>query len=289
MKTEHAEHVSASAPEAVLDGVPAPSAAVRQFEKSADMTSANDGQAARPGAMGRPAARVAVGELDLGQVDQAGAGAGVVWLSVTALAEREGCSKSTVSEKLKQLAALGRPVPTKPEGRRLLVDAAAYLVAKRDTSDPAKVVGAETAREGRAAAGMPAAEGGAGQAAPQSAYIDAKTEREQIAAAVARMDYAERRGNLVAIAGPRGVEAAMVEAGRLIVQALQLGTHAGEIAAAALAGGELAVRKLLKTIERDQLAAIADALRLMERDGKAQEAAGPYEVDLPLVEMTVPA
>ncbi|WP_073953759.1 hypothetical protein [Thalassospira sp. TSL5-1] len=95
-------------------------------------------------------------------------------------------------------------------------------------------------------------------------YTDARTEREQYAAKLARLDYEQKMGNLLP---KQEILDAMVASGRRIRQGLDsMIGWAEEIDAAARNGGSDAVRTVLKQKTRDLQTMIAESLSITDDD-----------------------
>jgi hypothetical protein len=97
-------------------------------------------------------------------------------------------------------------------------------------------------------------------------YTDARTEREQYAAKLARLDYEQKMGNLLP---KQEILDAMVASGRRIRQGLDGATSwAEELDAAARNGGANAVRAILKQKTRDLQTMIAESLSISDDEGQ---------------------
>jgi hypothetical protein len=95
-------------------------------------------------------------------------------------------------------------------------------------------------------------------------YTDARTEREQYAAKLARLDYEQKMGNLLP---KQEILDAMVASGRRIRQGLDgMIGWAEELDAAARNSGVDGVRTILKQKSRDLQTTIAESLSITDDD-----------------------
>lgn len=166
--------------------------------------------------------------------------------SQAAYARHAGISKQAVNK----LVKAGK-ISLTAEGK---VDFAEADYARMKNTDP-----------GRRAAIPPREENDTGPVGQkETAYADAKTAREVIRAKIERMEYEERKGNLVAI---RDVEDAMVTSARKIRQGLDgMLAWSGELDSAARHGGVDAVRAVLKERLRELEQLLADSMTLLSRE-----------------------
>jgi hypothetical protein len=99
------------------------------------------------------------------------------------------------------------------------------------------------------------------------------------------LEIAKRRGALVPLTGPQGVETAARQAGGSVLRALDmLPGHADDIARAAKSGGAPAVRVALKKAVKEIRAAVAKAMTELASVGQAAEATGEVSIDVDLDE-----
>ncbi|TPM31783.1 MarR family transcriptional regulator [Mesorhizobium sp. B2-3-5] len=185
-----------------------------------------------------------------------------LWLPLTEIARRRGVSRAAISKRVKRLVAEGS-IQTRPgRGGTIEVELAAFDLA---TNEATRLDGGPTPATSARARRSSAPQGG--PAADKIRYE----------AALRRLDFEERIKNLVPI---KHVEDAMVRAGEAIVRAIeQLPNFAGELLAATR-DGEPAVRRKLREIKDHIRRQAAEALKLQQQEGEAQERAGGVEFDL---------
>jgi hypothetical protein len=99
------------------------------------------------------------------------------------------------------------------------------------------------------------------------------------------LEIAKRRGTLVPLAGPNGVEIAARQAGGSVLRALDmLPGHADDLTRAAKSGGAAAVRVALKKAVKEIRATVAKAMAELASVGQVAEAAGEVSVEVELDE-----
>jgi hypothetical protein len=99
------------------------------------------------------------------------------------------------------------------------------------------------------------------------------------------LEIGKRRGVLVPLAGPQGVETAARQAGGAVLRSLDtIPGHADDLARAAKSGGAPAVRVALKKMVKELRAAAAKAMTELASIGQAAEAAGEVSVGVDLDE-----
>lgn len=193
--------------------------------------------------------------------------AGAVWVTSAELAKRRGVSRQAIGKRLDQLEAEGRVV-TRREGRSRLVDLASFDRAVGDTGDAVKEQAAETVRETSA------------KASP--AMRDAQTERAQYEARIKALDLADRRKQVLPIAGEHGIEAAATRIGLALARDLDaMVRHADDIAAAVGKEGAAGARRILKEIATRARQTVAASLAEIAAEGAAAEKQGLIETLLP--------
>ena len=188
-----------------------------------------------------------------------------LWVTVSELANIKGVKKQAVSKRLKGLEERGL-VSTKPGPRgSKLVNRAEYDHAIGEAGDAVKENAAETVK-----------------AEPRDPRLrDAQADKVSYEAELRKLDLAERRGQVVAISGPDGVEAAMVRAGEIITRQIEsLPRRADELATVVARDGAAGARVKLKEIARDMQKKVAEALIDLQREGEENEARGEIEADL---------
>lgn len=189
-----------------------------------------------------------------------------VWVSLSDLARQRGLSRSSVKERADRLEAEGLIV-TRREGRRRLVELAAFDRAIGEAGSSVKELAAETNRSMRE---------------PQSGeYREAQARRANYEAQLKALDLAERRGKVLPISGEHGVEAASVRIGVAIAKAFDgLARHADDVAAAVSKEGVDGARRILKEIGRNERTRIAEMLAAIAKHGGDAERDGPIETQL---------
>jgi hypothetical protein len=159
---------------------------------------------------------------------------------------------------------------TRTHGRRVLVDPIAFKRARQLYADLHKTQAAETVKRRRKASAVPAS------------HVEAQTAKVQLDVELRALDLARKRGDLVAIAGPHGIEAALATAAGSILRALDLlPTRAQEILTAAQGDNPMvAVRALLKKFIRDTRQIIATEMAQVTAQGEAAEEADEMSVEV---------
>lgn len=183
-----------------------------------------------------------------------------IWLSISEIARRKGLHRDSVRERVDRLVAKGM-ITTRTEGRSRMVDLVAFDRAVGDAGDAVKEAAAETKRE-----------------KPETAspkLRDAQTEKAVYEARLKALDLAERQGAILPIKGEHGAENAMARAGISIVREVEkIPLLADEIAVAVSKEGVTGAKRVLKEAVRQARVRIAEALRLIEAEGKAVETEG---------------
>lgn len=195
-----------------------------------------------------------------------------VWLTVSEIARRKGVSHQAVSKRVKSLEADGKISPRR-DGRKTLIDLVEYDRAVGDFGDAAREAAAETVRAGKP-------EPTTKPNALPDGMRDAQLERVRYEARMKALDYAERTGQLVPVAGPGGIEDAMVVAAEKILSVLELMLRAAPDLVVAAREGEPAARREIRKVIHAQRVAIGDAMRLLEQEGRKVETAGGIETEI---------
>jgi hypothetical protein len=189
-----------------------------------------------------------------------------VWISIAELGRRRGISRASAKERVDRLESQGL-VTTRRDGKARLVELAAFDRATGYAGDPAKELGAETARQDREPT--------------SSAYRDAQTDRARYEAQLKALDLAERQGKLLPIDGPHGIEAAASAIGVSLARELDgLPRRADDIAAAVSREGVAGARRILKEIGTNIRNRVTDALMALAAEGEEAERAGPITTEL---------
>lgn len=190
-----------------------------------------------------------------------------VWVTCAELARRRGVSRPAITKRVDQLEADGKVV-TRREGRSRLVDLAGFDRAVGETGDAVKEQAAATVRETAA------------KASP--AMRDAQTERAQYEARIKALDLADRRKQVLPIAGEHGIEAAATRIGLALARDLDaMVRHADDVAAAVGKEGAAGARRILKEIATKARESVAASLAELAADGSAAERQGLIETLLP--------
>lgn len=198
-----------------------------------------------------------------------------LWVTITDLACRKGVKPPTISARVTRLERDGLLTTRKGRGREKLVNLAEYDRVMGEVGNLPKQQAASSVRTMRSSTPVPR------DAPSDPTFTDAQTQKALYDAAMKALDYAERTGELLPIAGQQGVAEAMAIAGEKIARVIKTLSHnSAELTGAAVKDGEVGTRRVLKTIERELLVTIGAAMRLVESDGKAHEAAGLCFVDL---------
>lgn len=175
---------------------------------------------------------------------------GSEWMSVTDLARIRGVSQQAVSKRLKHL---GQAVPTRIDGRKVLVHAPSFDAITRQTHDPAQDL------RNRRLKGMPADdEADLFDETVAAPNFNVAAAREKLAKAeIAENRLAIQRGELVQA---REIEKAAVECGTSIAQAIaSIKASSGKLYAAAK-GGEDALHIELVGVVNKALETVGEAM-----------------------------
>jgi hypothetical protein len=113
-----------------------------------------------------------------------------VWLTMTQAAERRGVSKQAISKTVGRLVAEGRLSTKAGQGGAKLINIVAFERLVASESDPAQAL-----RNSKVSAAEPPAP--SSQASLSPTYMDSRATREAYQAEAARLDIAERLGDLV--------------------------------------------------------------------------------------------
>ncbi len=196
-------------------------------------------------------------------------GEGGVWITVTELARLKGVSKQTIAEKVNRLESEGR-LTTRREGKKRLVELAAFDFAVGQVGDAFKELAVETGRGFRSDASA-------------AGLRDAQTDRARYDAQLKALELAERKGLVVPLRGEHGLETGLATVAELIVRDLGAPMDWVGVIMQAANLGENAVRTLLREKIREQRAAIAQSLMKLAGDANDATADG-FEIDLSLEE-----
>jgi hypothetical protein len=173
-------------------------------------------------------------------VDDRRADAAGVWLSVSDLAREQRVTKQAISKNITRWAAAGRTVPTKKDGRELLVRVADYKRAAGEVADQAKLLAEQTKKGGE---GDPI-------------YTREQARKMGIDADLRQLELDERLGSLIPV---KDLQTAAVTCASEIVRAIdQTIGRADELAAAAKIPIAQA-RTFIKALQRDLRSRAADA------------------------------
>jgi hypothetical protein len=206
-------------------------------------------------------------------VGVATAPASLIW-SMPQIAARDGISKQAVQKTVARLIEAGSLSEIRKDGRGRVtgINVAEYDRARGANADPAKLQGAETARHLRNELPL------APPAAPApSEFTQANTQRALYDAELKKLELAERRGLVL----PRDQ---VIEAQHRLIDAINRQLEQllllDDDLIAACREGKPAVRAVLKKAVFDTRRAAAAAARGLEAEGRAEEVAGPIEVEL---------
>lgn len=205
------------------------------------------------------------------------------WLSVSELAQERGVSRQAVSQRVAAFAAAGR-LKTTGQRRSLRVHAPTFRQLVAASQDPAqelrlrhvtpkKIATAPALAETPIAASIEdaPADPGPRETARPSAYDDASTREKNAKAALAEIELAKRRGELVAVAE---FEAAAMQVATKVAQSIgALRAQVTALYAAAQAGEDalhtalnLAIDRTLRTIAADMASIAASTSDTPERE-----------------------
>jgi DNA-binding transcriptional ArsR family regulator len=191
-------------------------------------------------------------------------------VSITELAALEGLTIPAVAQRVQKFERDGL-IETKRVRGRKLVNVAEYRRVRAETMDYRRTQAAATKRA--QADGVP------------TSHSEAQTLKLHLDVEMKALELERRRGGLVAIDGPQGINAALATAAGSILSALELlPTRAPEIVSAARKDdGPLAVRALLKTFIHDVREIIAKEMEDVTRGGKEAEAADDIFTDVEIL------
>jgi hypothetical protein len=185
------------------------------------------------------------------------------------IAQLRGLSPSQITNRVKAWTAAGAITSVK-RGRQRLIRLADFDRLVAESAGNWQLAGWRTRRS--------IALDGDGES------LTALQKRKAAAETELRMlEIGKRRGALVPLAGPQGVETAARQAGGSILRALDmLPGHADDIARAAKSGGSPAVRVALKKVVKELREAVAKAMAELASVGQAAEAAGEVSIEVDL-------
>lgn len=165
------------------------------------------------------------------------------WVSISELARLKGLGKAAISERVAGYIAKGL-LSTRPgKGKVKLVNLAAFDRVAGETTDLAKVTGAETRRQHAAPIPPPPSD-------PLAPIYTAEQARHMAyKAESAKLDLEERQGKILLVAD---VTAAITLAGEALARAIdQMPSLADDLAAAVAQTGAAGARTLLKAKARE--------------------------------------
>ncbi|MGO7263760.1 winged helix-turn-helix domain-containing protein [Rhizobium johnstonii] len=194
-------------------------------------------------------------------MDMKNSAADGVWISIKDLADLKGVSKQAISQRVKNLEAEGL-IEVRQNGRFREVELVSYDRAVGQTASLSREQAAETRR-------------GESKSSPGSALRDAQTGRAMYEARLKALDYEERIGNLVAIRGEHGLEAALIKVGEVVLRDLGSPLNRVSEIIEAARQGEPALRRFMRRIITDQRAAVATHLSEI-----VVGEVGPFEIDI---------
>ncbi|MEK9751734.1 MAG: hypothetical protein VW338_00785 [Rhodospirillaceae bacterium] len=184
-------------------------------------------------------------------------------VSLTRLAALKGVSKQAISKRAGRLADEGLIELTR-KGRELTVSLAEWDTVTEETTDPAKLVGRDTAAAARGEAldeEIGKALGGAANPKGDPTYTQELTRKAGYEADLKEIEIRRRRGELMETAQ---VQVAMERCAEAIVRDIdQIPTFAEDLVAAVGAGGVAAVRDVLKGKARELRDRLARSMNLL--------------------------
>lgn len=179
----------------------------------------------------------------------------VDWISVSQLAEMRSVSRQAISKRVKHLANAGK-ISVRGSGRNLRVHRPTFEQVTAATHDLAQDLRNRNQRP--AAELAPPAEPELPSAQAPSDYDQASTRQKNAQAAIAEIELARRRGELVPA---KELEAASITVATNIAQHVSaIKTKSGQLYAAGRTGGEEAVHVLLVETVNAVLANIAELM-----------------------------
>ncbi|PPD10273.1 MAG: hypothetical protein CTY36_00330 [Methylocystis sp.] len=196
------------------------------------------------------------------------------WVSVTELARERGVSHQAISKRVRALAKRGQ-LPTQQQGKTVLVHRPSFDALAAASHDPAQDLRNRHQRSTSANDDRPsdllaksevlkldaAAAEQAREPTKPSAYDDASTREKHARAALAEIQLAQKSGELVPA---RELAGAVSEVGAAIMQHVKrLTSNSGKFYAAAIGGGEEALRVELEQYASQQLADIRASMRAL--------------------------
>lgn len=192
-----------------------------------------------------------------------------VWVTLTELAALKEVTKQTIAGRLERYERDGL-VTTRKKGRSRLINLAEYDAAAEEQTDPAKLLGAATAKRAAAAdvADDPAQEP---ELDRDHTYSVQQARRARYDADLREIELRKLRGELVAVDDVRVALEQVTET--LAGEIDRLPTFADDLVAAVGAGGASAVRDLLKVKARELRENMADAMLGAIADHSAEELA----------------
>jgi DNA-binding MarR family transcriptional regulator len=201
-------------------------------------------------------------------------------VSVSELARRRKRDKALVSRQVARLVQEGKLKSYPGKGGTKLVNVAEFDRAVGETADAIREQAASTVRLLRGETDeTPLSPPDAVLAPSDVTLAAAQRQKTLYEAELKKLELAERRGQVVAIAK---VAEALARSADVIVQVIdRLPLRAAEVAAAVAKDGEMGARAQLKTAAYELRMGVAQALRAIENEGLAEEAAGPIEIEIP--------
>ncbi|WP_018407917.1 MarR family transcriptional regulator [Methylocystis rosea] len=193
------------------------------------------------------------------------------WVSVTELARERGVSHQAISKRVRALAKRGQ-LSTQQQGKTVLVHRPSFDALSAASHDPAQDL--RNRHQRRVSANddglrdlieeppaPPTVDDPAKEPPKPSAYDDASTREKHARAALAEIQLAQKSGELVPA---RELAGALTEVGTAIQQHVKrLTANSGKFYAAAIGGGEEALRIELEQYANQQLADIRASMNAL--------------------------
>lgn len=202
-----------------------------------------------------------------------------LWVGLRELSRLKGVDVAVISRRVARFVDEGKLTHRPgPRGAKL-INRAEYDRLVGETGDPVKERAADTARLFRDGDDAPLAPKGEPDPATAAAS-SAKRSEALYSAELKKLELGERLGELVSIADLR---MAVDKCGASIATLIErIPLRASEMAAAVAKQGEIGAREVLNQVAFDVAQSIAAALRQLQSEGLAQEAAGGVETEFTL-------
>lgn len=185
----------------------------------------------------------------------------IVWATISELARQHDVTPQSMRERVNRLADKHEGL-TRKRGRNVLVDVAKFELAVGEDGDARRESAQETRRLMNDEPDAPADRG--------NRFRDAQTERALIDARIKALELAKMQGQVVAVDGPHGVQAAMQKVASKVAQRVAIMPRAAQaMQDEGLVTDQAATRRFLRELVDDVMRKIATDMKSLSLEGRS--------------------